>query len=155
MERSKIERVLEHCELFKGLDRGDISEITGSCRLETYRPGDALFRQGDLGEKIYVIVEGHVILERSMDLNARSGKALIGMFGQGRVLGCWSSLLGEPHLLMSSALCQKPTTVVAIEGAALRSLLLRRHGLGFHVLERLCFLLRDRLQDAYGAMEKI
>ncbi len=27
--------------------------------------------------------------------------------------------------------------------------------LGFNILERLCFLLRDRLQAAYGAMEKI
>jgi len=27
--------------------------------------------------------------------------------------------------------------------------------LGFRVLERLCFLLRDRIQGAYGAMERV
>ncbi|UCB51172.1 MAG: Crp/Fnr family transcriptional regulator, partial [Deltaproteobacteria bacterium] len=61
----------------------------------------------------------------------------------------------EPHNLMSSATCQKPTKVVAMKGSDLRQLMLGSTELGFRVLERLCFLLRDRIQGAYGAMEKI
>ena len=56
---------------------------------------------------------------------------------------------------MASAACQKPTTVVAIRGSDLRQMMMDNSKLGFNVLERLCFLLRDRLQSAYGAMEKI
>jgi hypothetical protein len=56
---------------------------------------------------------------------------------------------------MSSAYCQKPTEIVSIEGAELREMMLNTPALGMQVMERLCFLLRDRIQAAYGAMEKI
>jgi hypothetical protein len=56
---------------------------------------------------------------------------------------------------MSSAICQKPTTVLAIKGSDLRRIMISNTKLGFNLMERLCFLLRDRIQAAYGAMEKI
>jgi hypothetical protein len=56
---------------------------------------------------------------------------------------------------MSSATCQKPTRVAAIKGSDLRQMMIDNSKLGFNILERLCFLLRDRIQSAYGAMEKI
>jgi hypothetical protein len=56
---------------------------------------------------------------------------------------------------MSSATCQKPTNVVAIKGTALRKMMIDNSELGFKILEKLCFLLKDRIQAAYGAMEKI
>ncbi|MCK4787195.1 MAG: Crp/Fnr family transcriptional regulator, partial [Desulfobacteraceae bacterium] len=74
---------------------------------------------------------------------------------KGRVFGCWSTLLGEPHNLMSSATCQKPTKIVTMKGTDLRNMMLNNTDLGFKVLEKLCFLLRDRIEGAYGAMEKI
>jgi hypothetical protein len=45
--------------------------------------------------------------------------------------------------------------VLVVQGAVLRRMMLENRELGFNVLERLCFLLRDRIQSAYGAMEKI
>ena len=155
MDSPDIQQVLENCEFFKGMKKNDIDRIAGLCRVETYEPGDSVFRQGDFGERIYIIAEGHVFLERSTDLGARKGNVVIGMLGKGRVFGCWSTLLDEPHNLMASAICQKPTQVVAVKGSELRKMMLKRSEIGFKVLERLCFLLRDRIQGAYGAMEKI
>lgn len=155
MKRSEIEEVLISCEFFKGLEQRNIEEIASLCQVETYEPGEYVFIQGDFGEHLYVIAEGHIFLERSMDMGARQGSAVIGILGKGRVFGCWSTLLGEPHNLMSSATCQKPTKVVSMKGSDLRQLMLDSTELGLKVLERLCFLLRDRIQGAYGAMEKI
>jgi len=90
-----------------------------------------------------------------MDLGSHKGSAVIGVLGKGRVLGCWSTLLDEPHNLMSSASCQRPTTALALRGADLREMMVNNTALGFNVLEKLCFLLRDRIEGAYGAMEKI
>jgi hypothetical protein len=90
-----------------------------------------------------------------MPLGAREGNLTIGVLGKERVLGCWSTLLGESHHHMSSASCRKPTIVLAIRGAELRQMMLSNVKLGFTVLERLCFSLRDRIAIAYGAMEKI
>ncbi|UCF57996.1 MAG: cyclic nucleotide-binding domain-containing protein [Deltaproteobacteria bacterium] len=155
MNSSEIQQVLESCEFFKGLEQSSIEKIASLCQVETYEPGEYVFRQGDFGEHLYIIADGHIFLERSMDMGTRHGSVVIGILGKGRVFGCWSTLLDEPHNLMSSATCQKPTKVVAIKGSDLRQLMLGSTKLGFKVLERLCFLLRDRIQGAYGAMEKI
>jgi len=80
---------------------------------------------------------------------------VIGVLGKGRVLGCWSTLLGEPHNLMSTAICQKPTRLVVIKGADLRDMMTGNSDLGFSLLEKLCFLLKDRIEGTLGAMEKI
>ena len=155
MDHSEIQDILENCEFFKGLEKKDIEKITSLCQVETYEVGEYVFRQGDFGDRIYIIAEGHVFLERSRDLGTRKGNIVIGMLGKGRVFGCWSTLLDDSHNLMSSATCQKPTTAVVIKGSDLRQMMLHNSELGFNILEKLCFLLRDRIQAAFGAMEKI
>jgi len=56
---------------------------------------------------------------------------------------------------LSSAICQKPTAVLMFYGADLRAVMDADLPLGYVLMERLCFLLRDRVQSAYGALEKI
>ena len=155
MDGSKIYQALESSEFFRGLGKMDIEKIAGLCRVKTYEPGQYIFRQGEEGENILVIAEGKVALERTVELGSRRGTVLIGLLGKGRVLGCWSTLIGEPHNLLSSASCQLPTRAFVLKGAELRNVMLQNTALGFRVLERLCFVLRDRIQAVYGAMEKI
>jgi len=155
MDPIEIGKVLEGCEFFKGLEKKYIEKIAGLCQVREYQAGEFVFRQGDFGEHLYIIAEGHIFLQRSMDLGSHKGGAVIGVLGEGRVLGCWSTLLDEPHNLMSSASCQRPTTALALRGADLREMMVNNTALGFNVLEKLCFLLRDRIEGAYGAMEKI
>lgn len=155
MEYAEIEAALASSEFFKGLEKTDIEKLVEICRPETREAGEHIFCQGDFGEDLYIIVGGQVFLERSIDLGNRQGSVTIGVLGRGRLLGCWSTLLGDPHILMSSARCQTPTRLLALKGAALRKMMLENNAFGFNVMERFCFLLRDRVQAAYGAMEKI
>lgn len=155
MNLEEIRQALASCEFFKGLRDRDIDDIAGICQVKDCAGGAFLFRQGDFGEHLYIIVEGQIHLERSVDFGQRKGSVVIETLGKGRVLGCWSTLLGAPHVLMSSANCQRPTTVLAVQGAKLRQLMTTKTDFGFNILEKLCFLLRDRIQAAYGAMEKI
>jgi len=155
MKPSVIEKALKESRFFKDFEERTIAKIASLGRVVTLKAGQHVFHQGDFGEQIHIIVEGHVLLERATDLGARTGNVVIDMLGKGRFLGCWSTLLGEPHILMASACCQKPTTVISISGAELRAIMLSNPELGLQVMERLCFLLRDRIQAAYGAMEKI
>jgi CRP-like cAMP-binding protein len=151
MNRREMEYALESCEFFELLGKNEISEIASLCQVNTYKSCEYVFQQGDHGEHIYIIAQGYIYLERSMDLGKHKGNIVIAALGKGRVLGCWSTLLDLPHTLMSSAICQKPTTILAIKGSDLR----HNTKLGFNIMEKLCFLLRDRIQAAYGAMEKI
>jgi len=155
MARSEISVYLQKCELFSRLNTQEVESIASLGRLETYQAGENILSQGDFGQNLYVIAEGKVVLERSIDLGTRRGSVVIGLLGKGRALGCWSALLGEPHTLMSSARCRKPTKAVVIKGLALRKMMLEDLELGFKVLERLCFILRDRIHSAFGAMENV
>ena len=151
----EVEHTLRSCEFFELMETHELSEISNLGKMMTYQDGEYVFRQGDYGEHIYIIVDGQIYLERTVDLGAHKGSVVIEILGKGRVLGCWSTLLDMPHILMSSAVCKQPTKVVAIKGAELRRIMIGNAELGLNLMERLCFLLRDRIQAAYGAMEKI
>jgi len=155
MNSMEIRKAFEGCDFFHGLETSHLEEIAGLGRLEEYAPGQYFYRQGDSGEYLYVIAEGHVHLERSLDLGTRKGSVVIAMLGKGKVFGCWSTLLGKPHRYMSSATCHKRTKAIAMKGAELRALMLRNSSMGFTVLENLCLTLRERIQGVYGAMERL
>ena len=155
MNLTEIEHVLSNSKFFKDMAADDVRKIAAICEVASFERGEAIFSQGDFGEHLYIIAEGHVSLERSVNLGTRSGNVVIEILGKGRMLGCWSTLLNEPHILMSSANCQKPSTLLVLKGQALRDIMSHDAQMGFKLMERLCFLLRDRIQAAYGALEKI
>jgi CRP/FNR family transcriptional regulator, cyclic AMP receptor protein len=155
MNRYEIQRAFEACDFFKGLEKSQLLEIANLGRLQAYETGQYIYRQGELGEWIYIIAEGAVFLERALDLGPRKGSVVVAMLGRGKVLGCWSSLLGKTHEYMCSASCQKRTKAIAVRGAELRAMMESNASIGFHVLENLCLTLRERIQGVYGAMERI
>jgi CRP-like cAMP-binding protein len=155
MDREAIRQAIAGCEFFEKLGAGDNEKIVSLCWERAFKTGEYVFQQGDYGEHLYVICQGQVVLERAVDLGVRKGTVPIETLGKGRVLGSWATLLGQPHLLMSSAVCQQPTQLLMMRGADLRNLMLSNTSLGFNVMEKFCFLLKDRIQAAYGAMEKI
>jgi CRP-like cAMP-binding protein len=155
MDQVDIRQVLEECEFFSGLVESDLEKVAELCQAQTYDVGETLFRQGDFGEHLWALSEGQVSLERTVELGRQKGSVVITTLGKGRILGCWSSLLGEPHILMSSAVCEKPAVAVRLSGARLREMMHADTDLGYAVMEKLCFLLRDRVQSAYGALERI
>ncbi len=155
MDHGEIVEILEHSDLFRELETSYIQKISALCRVEVYEAGQYLFRQGELGDRICVIAEGQVALERMVDLGNRKGLMLIGLLGKGRFLGCWSTLIDAPHHLLSSAACRKPTRVVYLKGCDLRKMMVSNPLLGFRILERLCLLLKERMQSLYGALEKL
>ncbi|HWR93405.1 MAG TPA: hypothetical protein VN300_13285, partial [Desulfobacterales bacterium] len=61
----------------------------------------------------------------------------------------------EPHMLMLSAVCQRPALLLAIRGVDLRERMTRDIALGFRILEKLCLLLRDRVQVTLGALDNL
>ena len=150
-----IVQELSKCELFSSLTKEELEPIASLGRIENYQAGENIFRQGEQGNTIYIIKEGQVTLERSVDLGDRTAQVTIAVLTTGRALGCWLALLKEPHNLMSSAFCNRKTEVISLEGPALRKILENNLPAGFKVMEKLAHILRDRLWGVYGAMEKL
>jgi CRP-like cAMP-binding protein len=154
MKSNEIIQRLQNSRFFRNLAHESVCKVATLCREAAFETGEAVFKQGDSGEHLYIIVEGQIHLERAMNMGNRKGSIVIDTMGKGRTLGCWSTLLGESHVLMSTATCQKPTVLLMINGRQLRQMMMEKSSFGFEMMERLCFLLRDRLQAAYGAMDR-
>jgi CRP-like cAMP-binding protein len=154
MDTDDIIQVLQNSQFFRNLASENLAKVASLCREVNFEVGDWVFKQGDYGEHLFIVVEGYIHLERAMNMGGRQGQVTIDTLGKGRTLGCWSALLGEPHVLLSGAICEKPSLLLKIRGNALRQMMTENVSFGFDMMERLCFLLRDRIQAAYGAMDR-
>lgn len=156
MVSSEIIEGLKTSELFALLNEEEIQMLTTSlataCESETYQAGDHIFDQGQLSSRLYLIVSGQVLLQRSRNLGDKTAVWPLGLLGKGRAMG-WSALLYGPRYATASAICQKPSQVISIEGASLRSVLEKQPKIGFKVMDRLASMLGERLRAAYNTME--
>ena len=147
---------LRTCELFASLNEEEVEVLTTSlataCQIEAYEAGDSIFVQGEHNSRLYVVVDGQVLLQRSVNIGDRAAMWPLGLLGKGRAMG-WSALLYGPRYLTASAICRKPSRVISLEGGSLRSLLEKEPRIGFKVMDRLACMLGDRLRAAYSAME--
>lgn len=144
---------LRGCALFVDLNDEQIRRMATQFHAETYEAGETIFRQGDLGDRISVVDEGQVSLERTVNLGGRQANVTVSLLGRGRLVGCWACVLGEHRQLTESAVCQKKTQVISAEGTGLRDFLDGDPQLETVLLHRLCIMLGDKIQDAYSAWD--
>ena len=156
MANSEIVEGLRTCELFAPLGEQEVeglaASLAGSCQIEAYEAGDTIFAQGEHTTRLYIVAEGQILLERTFYLGNRTATRPVALLGKGRAMG-WTALLYGPRYATASAICQKPTRVISVEGTVLRSVLEQESSIGFRVMERLACMLGDRLRAAYSAME--
>ncbi|PIU54843.1 MAG: Crp/Fnr family transcriptional regulator, partial [Chloroflexi bacterium CG07_land_8_20_14_0_80_51_10] len=118
MASSEIIEALQRCELFSTLGEEEIEQIATLSEIKTYKAGDTVITQGEYGTKLYLIAEGQVALLRSVNLGSRQGTMTIALLGRGRGVG-WSALICEPCSASASAVCQKSSKLVSLEGTKL------------------------------------
>ena len=156
MVSSEINDGLRTCELFSLLNEEEIQALVASlataCEVEAYQAGEHIFEQGEHSAKLYVVTEGQVLLQRSINVGDRPATWPLGLLGKGKAMG-WSALLYGPRYVTASAICQKPTRVISIEGTSLRLLLEKQPVVGFRIMDRLACMLGERLRAAYNTME--
>lgn len=156
MANSEIVEGLKICELFASLGEQELqglaSSLGGTCEVEAYKAGDTICTQGEHKTRLYIVVEGQVLLHRTIYLGDRTATMPVALLGKGRAMG-WTALLYGPRYVTASAVCQKPSRVISVEGMTLRSALEKEPNVGFRVMERLACMLGDRLRAVYSAAE--
>jgi CRP-like cAMP-binding protein len=159
MELDDIARILRTCQVFGELSDDELNSIAKLCEVERFGAGETVYSQGSVGEKLYVLSEGQVSLERTVDIGDR-GKATITVFTHKatplrRLMGGWSAILGVEHIQMCSAVCYLPTTVISMECSKLRETIDKNLAIKAKILEKLVLMLRDRIDSSYKAMETL
>jgi len=156
VESVEIIEGLRCCELLVTLDEEGIRLLTeslaGAWEIKEYRAGEHIFDQGEHSSRLYIIVDGQVLLQREVNIGDKKATWPLGFLGKGRAMG-WSAVLYGPRYASASAVCQKPSSVISIEGTALRAVLERKPEIGFLVIDRLACMLGERLRAAYNTLE--
>lgn len=144
-----IINTLKRAEVFLGLDDNSLARIASlsSCREDSYAAGQVIFRADDAARNIYVLKDGEVklVTEVPGEDGAPPQIIVIDKLTRGSFFG-WSAL-AEPHRYVMSAICERPTTLVVINGRQLRNLFQRDFKLGFMVYQYLTRIIGNRLRD--------
>jgi predicted acylesterase/phospholipase RssA/CRP-like cAMP-binding protein len=96
----QVQTAIEESSLFKNLSAEAKSELRDSLAWKVLRSGEALFREGDRGDALYLIVSGRIRLFQAHhdgNLSPTEAERLLAELGKGDVLGEMALLTHEPR----------------------------------------------------------
>jgi hypothetical protein len=112
--------VLRTVPLFGDLDPEDLQRIAASALERRYLAGEELVREGELGDELIVIVEGHVRVVRV----EAGGERLLRTYGPGNHIGELAVLRDRPRA--ATVIADDEVLGLVIGGEALRAILHER-----------------------------
>mmetsp|Transcript_15434 Transcript_15434/g.29053 ORF Transcript_15434/g.29053 Transcript_15434/m.29053 type:complete len:848 (-) Transcript_15434:296-2839(-) len=71
-ERRENLLVLRDCKIFDNWPRSKIQKMCTTCTRKTFKPGDVIFRQGDVPDCIYFIIDGKVSINKEIVIIVRN-----------------------------------------------------------------------------------
>ena len=131
---STMERVLflRQVPLFARLEPEDLQQIAELSVERVYEPGDPLVQEGDLGDELFVIVDGGVrVTKRSNGV-----ERVLRHLSTGDHLGELAILREQPRSATATAEA-KPVRVLALRGVALTAILEDRPAVSLAMLSSL------------------
>ncbi|MGM0577661.1 MAG: Crp/Fnr family transcriptional regulator [Myxococcota bacterium] len=138
-------------EFFRGMTDDQLGVLAQHATCRHLGGGDVLFRKDEPAEHFFVVRTGKVALE----LASPGGVRTIQTLGPGEVVGF--SWLIAPHTWEFDAHCVGPTTVVELDGVAVRERCEADRDFGYELLSRFSRQVVKRLQatrvqllDVYG-----
>ena len=88
--------------LLRGLPEAEVGQLAGLMRRRSYRRGEVVMHQGDPGDSLHLIVQGHL---KAVLFTESGEEVLLTILGRGELFGELALLDGAP----------RSTTVVALE----------------------------------------
>jgi putative ABC transport system ATP-binding protein len=85
--------ILKHCDVFKGMSPSDLTDVAQKMREERFAPGAMIIRQGDAGDKFYVIAEG----KAQVTVESQGGTRAVASLAEGSFFGEVALLRDQPR----------------------------------------------------------
>ena len=141
MNRPTILNVLQTAQFTRSLKQEYLEKLAKMAFEMTYHEGDILYREGDLGDVLYLIDQGHVAVETHVPGKERVTLLTV---GPGQLLG-WSAFF--PHKRKTA--CSRALTsgrAVTISAPQLRDACQADCNFGYEITMRMAELIADRLK---------
>jgi hypothetical protein len=134
----RIARAVHELPLFAGLNAEQVDRLAGVCDVRTFAAGDVIFRAGEAGDQMHVVLRGEV----AIDVPGSPGP--VGCLQCGQCLGEMSLLTGSAH--SATATARTPVETAVLGHRDLTELIRLRPDIGLHLYRALAIGMGEKLK---------
>jgi CRP/FNR family transcriptional regulator, cyclic AMP receptor protein len=139
--------LLRGVAIFKDLDDSELEQVAESCRPQTFVSGEYIFREGETGNRLYIITDGDVRISRMIP---GSGEEALAVLKPGAVFG--DMAVFDRSERSTDAISNGGTTCLTISRADFELLLDLDRELAHKVLWSCVRLLSGRLRSTNDSL---
>ncbi|MBI4912109.1 MAG: cyclic nucleotide-binding domain-containing protein [Acidobacteria bacterium] len=132
---------LTHSPLFRNLDETERAQILIIGQVRTYKEGAVIFREGDPGDGLFIVVKGSVRISKQ----SPTGEEALAVLEPHAYFGEMALIDYSPRA--ADALANEPTELFFVPLRELRTLIESHHQLALKILYSLCEVLAKRLRE--------
>jgi GNAT superfamily N-acetyltransferase len=108
----RIAKAVHDLPLFAGLNAEQVGRLAGVCGFTAFEPGEVVFRQGEAGDRMHVVLQGEVAIA------VAASAAPVGVVRSGECLGEMSLLTSGTHSATARALTRVETATLGLPDLA-------------------------------------
>lgn len=133
--------LLKKTVVFADLDEGELARVAEICQEQTFKSGEVIFKEGDPGNRLFVIASGEVRISRTIP---GSGEEALAILKAGSCFGEMSVF--DRSERSTDAISNGPSTLVTISRPDFELVLDFNRDLAFKVLWSVTRMLSSRLR---------
>ena len=142
-----VTELLRSVAIFRDLDTGELARVAEVCREQTFASGEYIFREGEAGNRLFLIVEGEVRISRDVPGSGEEALAILkpgAMFGEMAVF--------DRSERSTDAISNGGTKVITIARSDFELLLDFNRELAYKVLWAMVRMLSGRLRSTNDSL---
>jgi CRP-like cAMP-binding protein len=143
-------QLLAESKIFEDLYDNEIDKVLAICQIEAFKWDEYVFREGDEGDRLYIIAEGAVRISRHMP---GSGEEAITVLKKGACFGEMAVL--DPSTRSTDAIVDSKCELITITRADFEVLLESDLRLAYKVLRSVVRLMSGRLRATNDNLRSI
>lgn len=139
--KKSLEDLIKSVEIFDGLETRDINKVLKVATGKKYEKDEVIFKEGDLGDCFYLIIEGSVRIEKILKDDKIESVAT---FKTGDYFGEMSLLDGEPR--SASVIANETSKLLEVKNSQFIKIIMNDDNFARKVLWAFCITFAKRLR---------
>lgn len=144
---ASVDQVLGRIRLFRGMKPAGLKKIAAIASEEQHKIGHVIFREGEVGNALYLILEGKVRISREV---SGMGEEALAVLGPGDAFGEMALIDDTPR--SADARVHERCRLLVISKEALEDLLFLHKDLAYEILWNFVRILSSRLRETNDKM---
>ena len=141
-EEEEIAKILENINIFRTLTPNERVKIVRYFEQKTYKPGELIVKEGEEGDRMFIIKEGAVKVTKKL---ADGGEEVLANLVDGDFFGEMALLDGSPR--SASVYAVSPVQMLELYRSSLEEFIQKNPGAGVKILYNIAVILAKRIRS--------